>query len=916
MHHHLSHGNSSTNSFANPTCRRNNKVFFLAALLSIASATSLSAAGTPPQITSGTAVTFPQSLYSTFTITTTGNPVPTISVSGHLPGGIKFHDNGNGTATLSGRPGSGQGLAKDYPITFTASNGVIPDAVQNFTLTISNPPRITSVNNATFVVGTAKTFTVNSLKTVPKTTFEYSGTLPAGITFVANNNGTATISGTATAGTEGVYSITITGKNGTLPNANQLFTLTVQDAVPIVRAPAFLSAATTTFTEGVEGTFTVRTTGLPTSTLSVTGTLPEWFTFIDNTDGTGTILGIPDLGGPASVTFTITAANGVSPDAVQSFTLMILKAPPAITSVDNAVFVQGTSNTFLVETNATDPISTLSFTGTLPSGVTFVPNSNGTATLSGTPGVGTVGNYPLVITASDGTPPDAVQNFTLTVQASPPVLVAPDITSSDTSTVKVGTHGTFTITTTGSPTSQITLTGPEPAWLTYVDNGDGTATLSGTPDADSDASYSFKITASNGVDPDASQTFVLVVNKAPAFISPASATFSVNIPGSFKVETTGNPIVSITKTGALPSGVTFVNNGDGTATIAGTPAAGTAGNYPITITATNGIVPNATQNFSLTISGGSSTPTPTPTVSPTPTISPTPTVSPTPTPTTSPSPSATATPTSSPTPSPSPSATPTTQLLNISTRLLIQGGNNVGIGGFIIAGVGSKTVLIRGLGPSLSAFISNPLQDPTLELHQGDSVIASNDDWQNASNADQIPSGFEPGDPRDSAILVSLNPGTYTVIEAGKDNVGGVGLLEIYDLDPPEDSALANISTRGLVGTAEQVMIGGFILGGATQESTVVVRAIGPSLTQFGIGNALADPTLELHNANGDLVQANNNWGDDPTQADELTTIGFAPGNALESAIVTTLSPGAYTAVVTGKDGGTGVALVELYKIL
>src|SRR5262249_38739975 len=141
--------------------------------------------------------------------------------------------------------------------------------------------------------------------------------------------------------------------------------------------------------------------------------------------------------------------NGVLPDAVQTFTLQLLPAPPAITSVDNAVFVQVTANTFLVKTNQTNPVSTLSFTGTLPTGVTFVPNGNGTATLSGTPGVGTLGNYPLVITASDGTPPSAVQNFTLTVQAAPPVFQAPDITSAITTIFKVGTPGTFTITTTG-----------------------------------------------------------------------------------------------------------------------------------------------------------------------------------------------------------------------------------------------------------------------------------------------------------------------------------------------------------------------------------------------------------------------------------------------------------------------------------
>ena len=192
-----------------------------------------------------------------------------------------------------------------------------------------------------------------------------------------------------------------------------------------------------------------------------------------------------------------------------------------------------------------------------------------------------------------------------------------------------------------------------------------------------------------------------------------------------------------------------------------------------------------------------------------------------------------------------------TQLLNISTRLLTQTGENVAIGGFIIAGSDPKTVLIRGLGPSLAAFVPNPLQDPTLELHQGSSVIASNDDWQDTPNVGQIPAGFEPADPRDSVIIATLSPGPYTVVQAAKDAAGGIGLLEIYDIDSAGDAMLANISTRGLVQTGDEAMIGGFILQGGTEESTVVVRAIGPSLTSFGIGNALADPTLELHDADG-----------------------------------------------------------------
>jgi hypothetical protein len=628
------------------------------------------------------------------------------------------------------------------------------------------------VNNTTFVVGTAKTFTITTRNSVPKATLSFTGSLPGGVTFTPLSNGTATLSGTPVAGSEGVYFLTITAANGTLPNAVQSFTLTVQDTAPVLHAPAIISSSSTTFTAGTEGTFTVHTTGVPTATLSLTGTQPSWLSFIDNTDGTATLAGIPDPGSNPSYAFTITATNGVSPDAVQSFTLFVVNPPPAITSVNNATFVVGTFGTFTVKTSPPVPGATVSFTGTLPAGITFVPNGDGTATVSGTATSGSEGDYPIDISASNGTLPDAMQTFTITVQDAPPVSEAPAITSDATGSFKVGTAGTFTITTTGTPTPSLSLTGAQPSWLSFVDNTDGTATLSGTPDADSDLSYSFTITARNGVFPNATQDFTLSIQQTPA---------------------------------------------------------------------------NAT-------------------------------------------------------------------LVNISTRLLVQTGAKVGIGGFIITGTDAKKVLIRGMGPTLTTFgVPNALQDPVLELHDGNGVVVSNDDWKIPQETDIAASGLAPPDDHESGILLTLQPGSYTVIESGKNGTSGVGLIELYDLDAVANAHLSNISTRGSVQTGANVMIGGFIVSGANGSLNLIVRALGPSLAQFGVPTPLADPNLRLYDSNGTLIRLNDNWKD--TEQTAIENSGFQPPNNLDSAILVTLPTGNYTAIVSGKNGGTGVGLVEVYRL-
>lgn len=256
-------------------------------------------------------------------------------------------------------------------------------------------------------------------------------------------------------------------------------------------------------------------------------------------------------------------------------------------------------------------------------------------------------------------------------------------------------------------------------------------------------------------------------------------------------------------------------------------------------------------------------------------------------------------------------------LLNISTRSRIQTGDNAMIGGFIITGTQTKTIIVRGLGPSLG--ISGALADPVIEVHGSfGELLGTNDNWKDALTKQQImDSGLAPPNDLESALWGVINPGAYTVVVRGKDNATGIGLFEVYDLDQSADSALANVSTRGVAQTGDDVMIGGIIVGGGTDgtPAKVVVRAIGPSLPVTG---ALADPTLELRDGNGVLVAFNDNWKTRPdgsSQQAEIEATTIPPTNDLESALVQTLVPDKYTAIVRGKDNTSGVALVEFFNL-
>jgi hypothetical protein len=535
-----------------------------------------------PAITSGSSATFTEGAPGSFTLMATGYPVPALTVAGTLPIGITFTDNGNATATLSGTPAPG--TAGTYSITFAANNGVGVAAGQTFTLTVNAAPSITSGNSTTFTVGSPGWFTVSAAGG-PAPSFSETGRLPAGVTFLDNGNGTATLSGTPATGSGGTYLLTFTASNGIGTAATQTFTLTVN------QGSAITSGSATILTVGAAGSFLFSATGDPVPALSESGALPAGITFSDNGNGTAMLSGTPAIGVGGVYPLLFNATNSVA-TSTQSFTLTVVQGI-AVTSGSATTFTVGSQGWFSA-TATGFPVPALSETGNLPTGVTFTDNGNGTATLTGIPAALTGGTYGITIKATNGgITPDATQSFTLLVNQ------GAAITTGNSTTFTVGAQGNFTVTATGDPTPALTESGPLPIGINFTDNGNGTGLLTGSPATGTAGSYPITINASNGVSSAAMQSFTLSVNQGPAITSTNSATFNEQLAGSFIVTATGSPAPVLTEVGNLPSGVTFVDNGNGSATLSGTPAAGSGGLYGFTITASNGVAPNATQSFTL-----------------------------------------------------------------------------------------------------------------------------------------------------------------------------------------------------------------------------------------------------------------------------------------------------------------------------
>ena len=783
-------------------------------------------------------------------------------------------------------------IVSSYRVSFEQHcEGAVPALRGEVWVNVANTVTSNPAANATVNAPFSYQIVANNLPTT------YSAfALPPGLTM---DSASGVISGTPTLA--GSYSVLLSVAGNAAAPATGRLMLTVGGGT--AGAPVITSSARATSVVGQAFTYQITATNNPT-TFSATG-LPPGLTLNPET---GVISGSVNQTGTFGVVLSATNANG---SAGASLNIQINPLPPVITSAASATAAQGQPFSFQVV--ATNQPTNYAATG-LPGGLAINSETgliSGSSTLSG--------SFSIVLLARNngGT---GSQNFTLSVTQS-----APTITSATSATGKVNQFFNYQITATSSPTS-FNATGLPGGLSVNASSG----SIAGSPTASGD--FMVTLFATNSVGTGSRALMLSISPPAPTLSGPLSVTGAQGQPFSFQITASGNP----TSYGAtnIPAGLS-INTATGL--ISGTPT--TPGDFFLSISATNAFgsdsrslqiritLPPPTINSPASASGTQGEP-----------FSFQVTASESPT-----SFSATGLPSGlsintttgliSGTPAVAGNVSVTlsatnsfgtgTQTLslaiaqaarfaNISTRSTVGTGDNVLIGGFIIVGNAPKKVIVRAIGPSLSvngAPLPGRLGNPELELFQNGASLAINDDWRQTQEQEIIASTVPPGSDQESAIIITLAPGSYTVIVRGKTNGTGVALVEVYDLEPGADSTLANISTRGVVASGDQ-LIGGIIITGTGTQKTLI-RALGPSLGTAGVAQALADPALEIFNSNGTSVALNNNWMD--SQAADVQATGIPPSDARESAIVTTFQPGAFTAIVRGNDGRSGVALVEFY---
>ncbi len=453
-----------------------------------------------------------------------------------------------------------------------STNGTLPGAV-NMTVT----------GSTAFVVGASGTVNIAATG-VPAFTVSLAGALPTGVSFSATP-GSGTITGIPAAGTGGSYPLTVTATNGTSVQTQNI-------VLTVAQAPQFTSATSATALTGTPFSFTVASTGVPAATITRLGSLPSGIIFTAGANGTATLSGTPSsLAAGRSYPITFTATNSAGA-VTQAFTLTVGSLNSITINVTGSTAFRVGTNGAINITAIGVPTPTVSLTGALPTGVTFSAQT-GTGTISGTPAAGTGGSYPVTITANIGT-------LLRTQQLVITVAQLPAFTSAASATALSGTAFSFRVTTTGYPAATITRSGTLPAGVTLTAGGNGTATLTGTPSASmAGRSFSITFTATNSAG-STRQTFALNIARAPSFTSGTRATALTNRSFTYTVRATASPVVSITMSGALPTGLTFADNHNGSARITGTPATGTARTYTLVFTARN-IYGSATRTLTLIV---------------------------------------------------------------------------------------------------------------------------------------------------------------------------------------------------------------------------------------------------------------------------------------------------------------------------